>query len=583
MANPSSSKSPTTHATTATGTDLSSHSSRAEVMHTSPSSSPSVATDVCQEVKHNPSHDPMKPVLSRDSTLTAVVSSNSTASPQSESPSPDTTKGSTLHKHGYIHYDRHDTDDTLARNATGDELDEDRYEYDEDDESGDDAPPEGGTRAWLVILGTFLVQTFVFAQTEYIFGVFAENYLRAFPGSSASQITLVGTIGSGVTYLAGVITGILSDRIGYRITSLTGTLVMTCALIFASFATEVWHLYLSQGVLFGIGASMSYYPAMGAPSHWFEKRRGLVMGIQGCGTGIGGFVLAPVAQVLLDRVGIAWTNRFFAGYCFVVCGISSFLIVERKKKTKETKSQQGQSSNITDVTEATAAGEGYTKKLDQPKDLHDISIKEIMKQPAFHMLLASQMVVSMVYLLPMYFMQTYSVHIGLTPQQGATVIAFFNGSTCIGRLGVGYLGDRFSKDKALLASVYLLGISVFAIWTFAYVYGTLVAFAVIYGIAFAGMMTLTPTKIADIYGPHRTASVLGVAWSVACPAMFLGTYAGSKILELSFPDTTYVPMIMFTGTGFVVSAALYSLWLLFARRQKRRIQAAFSASSASAP
>ncbi|KAF9156927.1 hypothetical protein DFQ26_009168 [Actinomortierella ambigua] len=554
-----------------------------------------MATDTCREAKHKHGHDPIKPALSRDSTLTAVESPSSSSShvPESDLPTPgdaeplpNTAEAPAIqpqqHGHSHIHYDRHNTEDTLVKNTT----DEDGGEDDEED-SSDDPPPEGGTRAWLVILGTFLVQTFVFAQTEYIFGVFAENYLRVFPGSSASQITLVGTIGSGITYLAGVGAGILSDRIGYRTTSLMGTLVMTCALIFASFATEVWHLYLTQGVLFGIGASMSYYPAMGAPSHWFEKRRGLVMGIQGCGTGVGGFVLAPVAQALLDRVGLSWTNRFFAGYCLVVCGISSFLIVERKRKKPtrtKNKQQQGSSSNVTYETEATAvANEEGIKKQDKHKCLHEISIKEIMKQSAFHMLLVSQMIISMVYLLPMYFMQTYSVYIGLTPQQGATIIAFFNASTCIGRLGVGYIGDRFSKDRALTISVYMLGISVLAIWTFAHSYAVLVCFAVVYGIAFAGMITLTPTKIADIYGPHRTASVLGVAWSVACPAMFLGTYAGSKILELSFPKTTYVPMIVFTGTGFLVSAVLYSLWLVLARRQKRRIQAAFSASPVIAP
>ncbi|KAG0240913.1 hypothetical protein BGW41_006569 [Actinomortierella wolfii] len=495
-------------------------------------------------------------------------------------------------------YERHDTDSTLVRNDVNAEQEEENSTTDNDDvedvdnvnahDDGDgdddDPPPEGGTRAWLVILGTFLVQTFVFAQTEYIFGVFAENYLRVFPGSSASQITLVGTIGSGVTYLAGIGAGILSDRIGYRITSLTGTVVMTLALIFASLAKEVWHLYLSQGVLFGIGASLSYYPAMGAPSHWFEKRRGFVMGIQGCGTGIGGFVLAPVAQALLDRVGLNWTNRFFAGYCFVICGIASFMIVERKRKSPGKKIPTKLKRSPSSVTEVTAAAtsDNLDKKQEKPIGLHDISIKKIMKQPAFHMLLLSQMVISLVYLLPMYFMQTYSVHIGLTPQQGATIIAFFNGSTCIGRLGLGYLGDRYSKDKALLFSVYLLAISVLGVWTFAKSFASLVSFGVLYGIAFAGMITLTPTKIADIYGPHRMASVLGVAWSVACPSMFLGTFAGSKILELSAPDTTYIPMILFTGAGFILSALLYTLWLLLALRQKRRIQAAILNSKASA-
>jgi hypothetical protein len=96
-----------------------------------------------------------------------------------------------------------------------------------------------GWRAWLVVLASVLIQTFAFAPTEFIFGVFVQEYLHMFPRSNPSSIALIGTIGSSTTYLVGFFSGALSDRWGYRVTSLIGSVIMTTALCLASFSTQV--------------------------------------------------------------------------------------------------------------------------------------------------------------------------------------------------------------------------------------------------------------------------------------------------------------------------------------------------------
>lgn len=100
-------------------------------------------------------------------------------------------------------------------------------------------PMDRGWRAWSVVVGSVLIQTFAFAPTEFIFGVFEQEYLLKFPGASPPSIALIGTIGTSTTYLVGFLSGVLSDRWGYRITSCAGTVVMTLALILASFSKQV--------------------------------------------------------------------------------------------------------------------------------------------------------------------------------------------------------------------------------------------------------------------------------------------------------------------------------------------------------
>ncbi|KAF9187250.1 hypothetical protein BGZ49_004094, partial [Haplosporangium sp. Z 27] len=195
---------------------------------------------------------------------------------------------------------------------------------------------EGGSQGWLAVLGSFLIHCFVFAPTEFVFGVFVLHYQEAFPSSPASAIAFVGTTGSAITYIAGFLSGILADRFGFRPTAFAGSVIMALSLIGASFSTQLWHLYVTQGVLFGVGASFTYYPAIAVPSQYFTKNRGLAIGVAVSGTGFGGFGLAPLTNALIESVDIYWTLRILGIMIFVVCGGASMLIVEKKSNpTKE--------------------------------------------------------------------------------------------------------------------------------------------------------------------------------------------------------------------------------------------------------
>lgn len=58
-----------------------------------------------------------------------------------------------------------------------------------------------------------------------------------------------------------------------------GLLIIAAALIAASFASKVWHLILTQGVLYALGGSMVYYPTMLFLDEWFIRRKGFAFGI----------------------------------------------------------------------------------------------------------------------------------------------------------------------------------------------------------------------------------------------------------------------------------------------------------------
>lgn len=70
-----------------------------------------------------------------------------------------------------------------------------------------------------------------------------------------------------------------------RACSIVGLLVVVSALISSSFATQVWHLILFQGILYGIGGSALYSPTMFYLDEWFIQKKGLAFGVMWAGVG----------------------------------------------------------------------------------------------------------------------------------------------------------------------------------------------------------------------------------------------------------------------------------------------------------
>ena len=71
-----------------------------------------------------------------------------------------------------------------------------------------------------------------------------------------------------------------------RLSSIFGLIVVIAALIASSFSTKVWHLLLTQGIMYAIGGSFLYAPTMFYLDEWFLRRKGLAFGIMWAGVGV---------------------------------------------------------------------------------------------------------------------------------------------------------------------------------------------------------------------------------------------------------------------------------------------------------
>jgi MFS family permease len=82
----------------------------------------------------------------------------------------------------------------------------------------------------------------------------------------------------------------------------------------------------------------------------------------------------------------------------------------------------------------------------------------------------------------------------------------------VGRLGLGRIAERTGIIPLYKASTLLLGLS-FGLWIVAHSYGVLVAFAIVMGMAYGGMIALSPAVVAELFGVRGLGALLGALYT----------------------------------------------------------------------
>ncbi|PSR87390.1 major facilitator superfamily domain-containing protein [Coniella lustricola] len=154
----------------------------------------------------------------------------------------------------------------------------------------------------------------VFVTWGYLnsFGSFQTYYEQQMPDRSPSSISWIGSLQIWLTMVGGIFTGRLLDAGFFVPTLLTGAVLQVLGMFLMSICTEYWQLMLTQGFLTGIGGGIFFTPALALVATYFNKRRGLAMGLVTTGNSVGGMIYPVVVRQLMPTLGFAWTTRVLA-------------------------------------------------------------------------------------------------------------------------------------------------------------------------------------------------------------------------------------------------------------------------------
>ena len=176
---------------------------------------------------------------------------------------------------------------------------------------------------WPALLGGGLLNVAI--GTYYAWSVFVPPLEKEF-GWTRSQTSWVPTIDMVMLASTFLLAGFIQNRVGPRAIAAFGGAMFSAGLFLASFTTSLTTLYLTWGVMVGVGLGFGYLPPISVGSKWFPHQRGLVnglaIGIFAGGSGIFG----PFAGWLIPRIGWRSTFQLLAGLFFVFTMVGAYLL-----------------------------------------------------------------------------------------------------------------------------------------------------------------------------------------------------------------------------------------------------------------
>ncbi|KAJ7734770.1 major facilitator superfamily domain-containing protein [Mycena maculata] len=410
--------------------------------------------------------------------------------------------------------------------------------------------PDGGLRAWLVVLGCFIMACTCMGF-GLVWGVFQDYYhTNRFAGTSLSTRSLVGGTLSFCMTFSSYLFGGIGERyqliVPQRMIALSCVLGYLC-LLASAFATKLYQVFLFQGCLLGLsfGIAMPLYMAL--PSQWFLRRRGLATGIAVSGSGIGGGIESLFVRPLLSNLGYRDTMLIYSHIYAILWIAAWFMMAERRAPgyadIRRRWLPHTLGPTFYSITLSVLIGIfGY---LVQPSLLPDI-----IACPYF------------VWQAPYYFVTTYvkSQVPTLDPSSILTVVPLvvMNISGGIGRIVAGRAADHFGPINMFFLSFFLGGLSQMLIWTFAHSYATVMVFSVLYGFLGCWFLGLLPVVCAQLFGPNDLGTIVGFMVLANSPGQLSGASIAGAIFSGSGGDWKAVSL--FAGSMMVLGSfcALYA-------------------------
>ena len=161
-----------------------------------------------------------------------------------------------------------------------------------------------------VQLGLGLIAMMSISSPQYVWTLFTKPYQDALHVPlSAVQVTL--TILIVVQTFFSPAQGFLVDKFGPKLLIATGCVLSGLGWIAAAYATTLTSLYLTYGLLCGIGTGIVYIGIVGLMVKWFPDKRGFATGMVAAGYGFGAIATTFPIDSMLKTVGYQHTLVVF--------------------------------------------------------------------------------------------------------------------------------------------------------------------------------------------------------------------------------------------------------------------------------
>ncbi|XP_076014878.1 monocarboxylate transporter 9-like [Genypterus blacodes] len=159
-----------------------------------------------------------------------------------------------------------------------------------------------GGWGWVIVVVSFMAQLLAYGSPQSV-GVLYPEWLQAFQ-KGKGMTAWVGSLVAGVGLVASPICSACVDNFGARPVTIFSGVMVAGGMMLSAFAPNVEFLIFSYGIVVGLGCGLVYAATLTITCQYFDKRRGLALGIVTTGTSVGAFIYATAQMELIMLYGL---------------------------------------------------------------------------------------------------------------------------------------------------------------------------------------------------------------------------------------------------------------------------------------
>jgi MFS family permease len=385
---------------------------------------------------------------------------------------------------------------------------------------------------WVVVV-TFLIIGAIIMGTRFSFGVFFSSLESEFNLTRAA-ISGIFSIYMVLSSVFAILSGWALDRYGPRILIFLMGLFTGLSLLLTSQTSSLWQLFLTYSLLLSIGSGGLHVMIISTVSRWFNKKRGLALGVASSGIGLGQVIMAPIATMLI--------SSFNWRMAYIVIGLITWVFVVPMSRLLKK-----------DPSEIGALPDGVNLRLEDIErkrkgvQLICFPLLKVLKTKSFWLLISIWLLWSSNSFLVSTHIVPRAIDMGISAEKAAIILSLMGGMSIIGRILLGRVSDIIGrKTIAIMCSLLQAGAMVWLVWSRNL--WMLYLFASIYGFAYGGFAPSTTALVSDTFGVSNIGSVFGVlniGWGI-------GAAIGPAIGGLIFDVRNSYSIAFFLGAVIMV-------------------------------
>ena len=393
---------------------------------------------------------------------------------------------------------------------------------------------------WVVVIVFLVIGTMLYG-IHFSFGLFFKSIEAEFNLTRAATSTIV-SVNMLLAALCSILAGWSMDRYGPRFVVLLMGIFASLSLVLTSLTNSLWQLFITYSLLLAMGTGPIYVVPMSTVSRWFDKKRGLAMGLSSMGIGLGTMVMAPFATYLITSY--SWHTAYL-----VIGQIACVIVVPLSRLLKKDPAEIGALPDGAERVYSAMPSGGVTTAPVQSSLLSIIRSRNYWLIAFIHFFFAACAFFVFSHLVP------HITDIGFTPIEAALVITLLGAASIPGRLFMGIASDRIGRKTASITCTLFMAVAIYwLVWT-RDLWG-LYLFAVVYGFFYSGFGSSTAALISNSFDLGNIGTVFGLLEIGIGLGAAAGAAFGGYIFDTS---NSYEAVFLIITLALLVAAVLFTL------------------------